>query len=323
MCGQMVPLESFSKDSKNRYTLITAYCYEDRSVDSLERSIKSFNIKKAIVMRYNAEDYLDNSTLRKLEKNEERMNRLMKNAGVKITEILCKDDNVVKSSEKLRNTIEPNKEKILIDITGFTKNYILKLAQIFSSKTTLFLYTRSKGHRLPTDEEQSLSIKKIIPINGFEGYVNIDKKDFLVLILGYEGNRALAFLKKFETEPVLALIGSPSLDNEEINKKYIEHAKRANTSLLYTHRVAVYDIPVHSYNPFLFSNDLEKAIMQFPHIERYNICISCLGTKMQTLGTYIFWKKYPKCQVLYSLPYKRLNIGSGAGTSWVIRGVGN
>ena len=40
---------------------------------------------------------------------------------------------------------------------------------------------------------------------------------------------------------------------------------------------------------------------------------------MQTLGTYLYWKKNQNCQILYSVPYTRLEIGSGAGTSWVIK----
>lgn len=316
----MIQLEDFSKNSKDKYidTLITAYCYEDRIIDSLERSIGEFNIKRAMVIRYNGEDYLDDSTFRKWKRNKERMDELMKSAGIKVTEIPCKDDDATKLSKNLSTDVEPNREKILIDITGFTKNYILKLAQIFDSKSTLFLYTRSKKYRLPILKEQSSSINKIIPIDGFEGFVNIDKKDFLILILGYEGNRSLAFLKKFGTEPVLALIGSPYLRDKEINKTYIESAKKANNLLLNIHRVVLYDSPTHSYNPFLFAKDLDSAIMKFPKKEKYNVCVSCLGTKMQTLGTYLYWKKNPNCQLLYSVPYERFDIRSGAGTSWII-----
>jgi hypothetical protein len=318
----MISIEDFLKNNRDRYidTLITAYSYEDRIIESLDRSVRSFNIKRAIVMKYNAEDYLDSSTLRKWEINKEKMCNLLKSAGIKIVEISCRDDDVTEPSKNLETIVKTYGEKILIDLTGFTKNYILKLAQIFDSESTLFLYTRSEGHRLPTPEEQLLSINKIIPIDGFEGFVNTDKKDLIVLILGYEGNRALSFLKKFETEPIFTLIGNPHLEDESANKKYIESAKKANARLLNIHRVALYEIPTHSYNPFLFAENLENALRQFPSIERYNICISCLGTKMQTLGTYLLWKKNPNFQILYSIPYKRLDIGSGAGTSWIIRG---
>lgn len=317
----MIQLDDFSKNNKDKYidTLVTAYCYEDRILDSLKRTITAFDIKRAVVMRYNVEDYLDSSTLRKWEINKRKMYELLKSSGIEISIVYCEDDNVTKISENLKNIISIDSEKNLIDITGFTKNYILKLARDFDSNSALFLYTRSKTHRLLTLEEQSLSIKKIEPIEGFEGFVNQDKKDLLVLILGYEVNRALAFLKKFETEPIITLIGNPHLEDGDANKTYIEDAKKANARLLNIHRVALHERPIHSYNPFLFRNDLESAIMQFPDIKKYNICLSCLGTKMQTLGTYLYWKKYKNCQIRYSVPYKRFKIGAGAGTSWLIK----
>ena len=132
----MIKIKDFSSKEKNIDMLITAYCYEDRIIGSLERSIETFNIKRAIGVIYNVDDYLDESPLRKWRKNKEKMQELMKSAGIKVTDISCKDDNVTELSKNLETVVKTNGEKILIDLTGFTKNYILKLAQIFDSKSS-------------------------------------------------------------------------------------------------------------------------------------------------------------------------------------------
>jgi len=318
--GKIFSLNAYLGNQKKRSidTLITAYSYEDRIVDSLKRSLEAFEIRQAILFVYDGATYLDVSTIHKWKENRKKMDDLLASSNVKAIEIPCRHYSVAIMSEYLLKVAGQN-ERILIDITGLTKNYILKLAQIFDSGRTSFLYTRSEGHRLLTEKEMSVSIDRIEPLNGFEGYVSINNDDLLVLVLGYEGNRSLAFLKKFDVEPVLAMIGSPYSENEEINGLYVESAKEANTLLLNMHRVALYEKPVHSLNPFLFEQDFETAIKKYPSIEKYNICISCLGTKLQTLGLYLYWKKNPQSQIWYAIPNKRFDFSPGTGESWIVK----
>jgi len=296
-------------------TFITAYCYENRIIKSTERAVRHFNFKRAITFVYDGEAYLDSPTVSKWKRNMEKMDALIKASHIKIEQLPCKHDSVVGLSERLEKLITKN-ERVLIDITGFTKNYILKLCQSFDLSNSLFIYTKSK-HRIPSDEELSTSILRIEPLDGFEGFTRVDRKDLIVLILGYEGNRALGFLRKFETEPIYALIGIP-FEDEGTNTRYIDSVTRANNKLLYTHRVALCEKYVHSLDPFRFVKDLQDAVNNFPGIENYNICISCLGTKLQTLGLYLYWEK-TNCQILYSIPNRRFDITSDVGESWLIK----
>jgi hypothetical protein len=314
--GKIVSFKEFH-ERNDIPTLLTAYSYEDRIVESLKRITKLFAIKKAIIFVYDGEKYLCNEAIKKWQINREQMRRLLLSSGVIIEEVPCKHDQVIDIPAKICTAIAPD-EKVIIDITGLTKNYIIKIAQTFDLRDTLFFYTRGGTYRRPTTEEIEVAVDKIIPIDGFEGDVDIDKNDLVVLALGYEGNRALSFLRKFETEPIYALIGSPYTENESINKEFIESAKMANKQLLNVHRVLCYEEPVHSLDPFLFVNDLEKAIKRHFNIEKYNVCLSCLGTKLQTLGLYLYWKRNPRSQILYSVPTKRFLIPLKTGDSWIV-----
>lgn len=300
--------------------LITAFSYEDRILDSLKRSIETFNVNKVVLVSYDGETYLDIPTLTKWRKIRDQMRQLLDTARIPIDEVSCKHDCVRDIPRKLEQSFEQSK-KILIDMTGLTKNYILKLAQLsdLPHRKTFFLYTRSSSERFPTVEEMSVAMNKIEPIEGFEGETCIDKTDLVVLMLGYEGNRALAFLHKYETEPFFVMIGSPYAQDETLNYSYIESAEKANRSLLNVHRVLKYEKPVHSLDPFLFLDDLETAIKSFPEIENHNVCLSCLGTKVQTLGLYLYWKRNPETQILYSVPNMRFDNRLGVGNSFIIK----
>lgn len=323
--GRFVALDNFKKNHKKRRfdTLIAAYSYEDRVVDSIKRSIRTFNVRRVVLFVYDGETYLDKPTIEKWQINRERIRQLLDSYGISIDEIPCKHDDITEVHQYLQKVIEL-RGTVLIDITCFTKNYILKLAKIFDfehlfdSQDILFFYTRSKMNRVPTPEEMAVSIDRIEPVKGFEGYINLDRNDLVVLILGYEGNRSLAFLRKFETEPTFAMIGAPYVKDNNVNRLYRDSAEAANTRLLNIHRVICYEKPVHSLDPFLFAQDLEVAINNYHNIKGHNICLSCLGTKLQMLGVYLYWKRNPSCQILYSVPNKRFDISSGTGKSWVI-----
>lgn len=317
--GEVLPIELLPKNNEMTKigTLLTAYSYEDRVVDSLQRSIQVFNIERTTILDYNVKDYLDARTIAKWEKNREKMRDLLQCRDIEINEVGCRDDDTTTLPKDIESDLK-TEERVLVDISGLTRNYLLHFARILDSYLTLFLYT-SRVNRLLTDEEQSLSIRKIIPIDGFEGISHIERTDLVVLILGYEGNRALAFLNRFETNPVFAMIGIPFSNDPEIDNTYKRGVANANSKLLKVHRVAMYQPFLHSLDPFTFAKELNDAIVSFPNLQDYNICISCLGTKMQTLGLYVYWKYNRACQLLYSIPYRRLDISSSTGPSSVIR----
>jgi hypothetical protein len=317
--GEILPIDIFKKNNGmiNIGTLLTAYSYEDRVVDSLQRSTQTFNIKRATILDYNVKDYLDTYTYTKWKKNRERMRKILQSKNIEINELSCRDDDTTTLPKDIETNIR-TEERVLVDISSLTRNYLLHFARVLDSYLTLFLYTGRETRPL-TDEEQSLSIRKIIPIDGFEGISHVERTDLVVLILGYEGNRALAFLNKFETNPVFALIGIPFSSDPKTEDIYKRGVTSANSKFLKVHRVARYEPFLHSLDPFAFAKELNDAITSFPKLQDYNVCISCLGTKMQTLGLYLYWKYNRTCQLLYSIPYKRLDISSSTGSSSIIR----
>jgi len=318
-CGEyVIPYNKFDfSNISNKFTLITSYSYEDRIIDSLKNILDKFIINNVIIINYQEEYYLDDYTIVLRKKKVELINKILKNKKLKIYVIDCKYDNTTNIENYFSNK-KLYKNDYIFDLTGVTSNYILKITDLLNNNIKYFFYTRSEDYRIPNDREMSVSFDKIIILNGFEGFVHTDKKDLIMIFLGYEGNRALSFLKKYEIEPLYVIISHPHSQDESKNKLFIDSVKEANRTLLNVHRVKLYDGFVHSLNPIIFSEEVLKVINNFPNIDSYNICITCLGSKLQSLGLYFFWKKNQNCQLLYSIPVKRFDIRKGVGTSLII-----
>ncbi len=208
---------------------------------------------------------------------------------------------------------------MVIDITTFPKNYILKFCQELEDYNTVFQYTLGERYLEPTEEEKRVGVSKIVPIDGFEGKIVINGDTLLILILGFEGNRALAFLDEFHSGRILALIGAPSIEirkeNEE-DQKYLKEARQCNQYLLNNSFVS--PINVNSLNPFIFCQQLKDIVNSEVKGQDYvNIIIAPIGTKAQTLGLYLYWKYNKNVQILYPIPNRRTKVALKTGKTFI------
>jgi len=288
--------------------LLTAVSYEARGLTSLEDILESFSIQNVILFIFGTQ-YLDASLTKKWHEQREQSIELLKAKNINFFEIQCdpvRFGEVFNELKKVMSNSSPN----IINITTFPKNYILRLAKEFDDPNNIFFYTRS-AYRKPSDEELCICIENILPIEGFEGFRDISAEDLLVLILGYEGHRALSFLSKFSPYKILPLISIPNNGDDEEDRVFYKNVARCNWDLLRKHSVIrnskndLYTISSHShvkcYNmlSLILTNELKDG---------HDLCISPLGTKPQALGLYLFWRENPETQLIFSIPVKRLDI---------------
>ena len=157
----------------------------------------------------------------------------------------------------------------------------------------------------------SIGIERILPIEGFEGMRELNANDLLVLILGFEGNRAISFLSQFSPYNVLPIISIPNEGENEIDNRFYDDVVLCNRNLLRKHRLIKDDngefYRVSSLNHIAFFNELNKIISRYKK-SWVDICISPVGTKPQTLGLYMVWKANPEIQLIYSVPLRRIDM---------------
>jgi hypothetical protein len=319
----MIPFERY--DIKEN-TLLTCVSYEERTVISLDRVLQRGNINKCILIKLTDLNLYNNkwksllfpdndARLKGLwEINYKLMVELLEKWNVEKIEVSELSFRAYHLSKEINKYTRTN-EDVLFDLSCLPKNVLLSILRWCDAKFT-FLYTRPAIQK-EAETEFSIGVREFGIIRGYEGNIRLSRQTFLVIILGFEGARALSIFRHFEPYKVLALIGNPAsfLDHEKV-QFYLDNARNNNIQLLSNQRVIFSEVP--SLDPCAFADALEEKISECVKDE-VNILISPLGTKPQVLGLFLYWLKHKDIQIVYSFPSKRGLSSEGGGQAWIYR----
>lgn len=202
---------------------------------------------------------------------------------------------------------------ITLDITTFTKSLLLEL--LFYMNTFLkihqlrFIYTVPKEYAHPEEGELSFGIKSCNVLPSFWGGWSPIKDDLLVIILGYEEMRAWSLINHFDANLNWLFVTSPGSKPE-----WSERSEKYNERLLKEVQ-CIDNIP---------ALDIEKtASVLDRHItkdtnDKYNVFISPMGTKPQTIGLFHYITTHPDVPINvitttpieHNIPYYSWGIGN-------------
>ena len=236
---------------------------------------------------------------------EHNMYRLQTELRNKTTEgvfvITCQRSNPIEGVSQLENILKQcrlNNETgpyITVDISGFTKLYLLELLNYLVEEKRLcmprILHTTQKY--LPT--RLTRGIEQITTIPNYYGIPSLEKETALVLMLGFEPDRALSVWKQYNPAKTIALITNPPRSG---NPEYVKYARENNADLLSQPTVSVRDMPPD--DPQGVKEVLESIYEEFE--EDYNMVIGPFGTKSQVVGVFLFCTHHRNVQVIYSFP---------------------
>lgn len=196
----------------------------------------------------------------------------------------------------------PSDSTIVVDTTTLTRENLLILSQILSNKfqniQSYFSYTPSSAYYeqniKPEDIWLSKGVRDIRTVLGYSGDFSAMKELLLIVLVGFEYERAETLIEIFE--PSKLYIGqafdSTSVNSElaQINNCHFQKLKTINP---------------HSI-PFSFScidiettkKSLEDIIAQ--NKDMYNIVISPMSNKISTIACAITALKYTDIQICYA-----------------------
>ncbi len=226
---------------------------------------------------------------------------LVRRTGEGIFIISCQRENPIDGINQLKNIWAKCKPKnseepfLTIDISGFTKIYLLELLHYLVIELNLGIprIIHTAQTYLPT--KLTRGVEQITTVPNFFGSSSLEKQTVLILLLGFEPERSLAVWKHYNPAKTIALVADPPRYGSQ---DYLKYARDNNSYLLSQPSVEVE--AVSADNPYAVKSVLEAIYGDTRG--SFNMVIGPFGTKPQTVGVFLFCLEHPKAQVVYSFP---------------------
>jgi hypothetical protein len=295
--------------------LICSGSPEVRCLGITKKLARDYTAKKVLLLRYSGH------ISEERERNIQEIVKSLENVGP-IEEIIIDEEKPIPRIKEIISEIEnlvskPN-PRISIDITTIIKWHLLLLLESLDrcklATTCRYLYTEPEDYMTDVFQPLSFGINKVFPVPTYSGNFDFYKDLQLVLMLGYEGDRALAIFDEMDPDDCLLLIAKPAY-REKSWEGRTERLNKEIINLVGKSKIRYID----ARNPITVRQQLEK-LLNNQDAKGYNQAIAPLGTKPQTLGLFTYLRNKPaNTIVVYGSPARHNKFYSqGIGRSWIL-----
>jgi hypothetical protein len=280
---EKINLKDISLHLKNSYDIfICSASFEERCL-SVAYNVEGINFHQTLII-------INKDFSEQIENNKNILFEVIKSEK-KIVEVSSSDP--LFTADNLNKNINigvdhEHKKTILLDITTFTHETLLiliKLIQIRYPKSVITgIYSNALEYSLGEDDINkkwlSKGISEVRSVLGYPGNIVPSRKTHLILIVGYENERAESIIEAIEPNSIAlgyGRSGSATTDkNKEANEHYMNLVKQMATSYS---DIETFEIPCD--DPFGARNILKEIISKE---KNKNILIAPMNNKLSTLG---------------------------------------
>ena len=305
-------------DSISSGLLICAGGFEDRSIAFLKKlKISNCSFENSILLHYES-----------LKENNESNCIYLKNRIFKISDknpeiISVHADKPNQSFKKIKEKIDEIALKIinktaLIDISGMTHLWATTTihACVSCGFETTIIYTEARWYfPLKQDEKkllrawrekdakiyenylQSTALKAIHILPEFGGNYRPGHKTCLIVFAGHEPNRIEGLVDDYAPARLIVLYGKSP--HKEF-KWRTQLSKDLHKDLFSKWHLREIEISTLQLDETLATLETEFQIIR----EHYDVAITPMGSKMQALAVYLFWRRHPEIQLVFTTPIK-------------------
>lgn len=301
----------FPKDA----VLVTAVTEEDRCAGALSR-MKERPVHTIVIW------YTDQNQRR--DHHLQSISDLLKRRDWEFSFIECDEtipaDCIRTQTSALKRFVVDEQLPIILDISVFTKRNLLMLWKwlddVGAWDRVTVVYSEPRSYVASRYIPLTFGLESLQQIPGFAGVPDCSRPVHLVLLLGYEGDRALSVYELIQPMQTTLFIPHPPYRPEwqglieEFNQDVLnlagrEHAKR-----------------VDPLNSGATESALREVIGTAERRGAHAVVICPLGTKPQTLGVFEYLRgaKDPAA-IIYANPlrHNRTFYSEGIGDSWVVK----
>jgi hypothetical protein len=233
--------------------------------------------------------------------------------GSKATSIALRTDNPLIVADSLKDQVLPLIEKCsglcLVDVTTFTHEQLLifirLLAELGMTARIKLVYVGAGEYSVNTDPNERWLSKGVTDIRAVLGYPGImlpSRRLHLIVLVGFEHERAEKVIEKYEPAVVSLGLGrekqSVKPEHYQINAEFHERVKKFAESLSAS-IAGVRRFEFSCLDPLETMRDVESQAKTLPN---FNVAVCPMNTKPSTIGAALLALANERFQLVYAQP---------------------
>lgn len=325
-----MPLSEFDFASNASYGLfIAAGGFEKRALTFVRRvDIRRMRIHQAVLLRYMTQQEANDPNFSRLAT---RVSKLATQTEIIDVDVDMPDRFLQQLVEKVRSVSASLKRKsVLIDISGMAHVLIcccLRAADVSLLETSV-VYTEAQDY-YPRESEwnavtnavrkmefkkmaqylQTAGLKDIQIPTDFKGNSRPACQACLFVMAGYEPNRVRGLIDDYAPHAIVTFYGkSPHRRLQGRQNLSVTLHRQVFEGWRYR---KIPDVSTLEVKEVLSALEREYRILR----SDYDVAIASQCSKMQTVGSYLFWKQHPEIQLVFTtavrIDHKRYSRGEG------------
>ncbi len=268
--------------------------YESRST-SVATSLPSDLFRKVLICA-------NKEFKQEIHENEER---LLAHFGVKAEQVVLSHDDPFMGLDTIRTALVAanlgGSANVVVDMTTFTHEGLLILIRVLTvalrpGQKLLFVYTPASEYAvgLPSDQKWlSRGLKEIRSVLGFPGAMLPGRPLHLIVLVGFEVERARLLIDSLEPDAISLGVGCDSTDGA--NRHLPKNIESLNQISI--HYPAFHHFSFSSINPYEAEASLVAQVALLPEM---NAVVAPMNTKMSTVGAALLALKNRRVQLCYA-----------------------
>jgi hypothetical protein len=204
----------------------------------------------------------------------------------------------------LKSALPGHPANVLVDITTFTHESLLILTKLLVLQRAMirsltFLYASAAEYSFGSDDDQkwlSRGVSEVRSVLGFAGEMLPSRRQHLIILVGFEHERAAELIKTYEPS-VISLghgrAGTATSDKHEAANRHFHRLVEA-TAATYG-EVRTFDFACN--NPVDAQHSIEKQVRS---VRGLNAVVAPMNTKLSTLGAVLAAQSDATMQVCYA-----------------------
>lgn len=231
----------------------------------------------------------------------------------KVRRVILSTNKPLLTADNLSNALDdlPKAQclNMMIDISTFTHEALLILLKLLRqsglSAKIKFVYTGAREYSIGLQGNEkwlSKGIDDVRSVLGYPGELAPSKKLHLIILAGFESERAEKLIEAYEPAVVSLGLGereaSISEDHHDLNSVFHQRVVDFCTSIS-ARSAGIRNFEFSCIDPIEAKVAIERQIAEYPG---YNVIIAPLNTKISTVGAALAALERPSIQLCYSHP---------------------